>query len=78
MLTAVKKDLAMETVAVRVRWPERPVLGCPQSGKACGVHDRMSERTWRHLSAMRYTLELRCAAPRCECPEPGTKAVRVP
>ena len=77
-VTAVEKDLAKETVTVCVRWPERTAVGCPQCGKACGVHDRLPERTWRHLSVMQYTLELRCAVPRCECPEHGVKAVRVP
>ncbi len=63
-VTAVEKDLAKETVTVCVRWPERTAVGCPQCGKACGVHDRLPERTWRHLSVMQYTLELRCAVPR--------------
>jgi hypothetical protein len=76
MVTSVMKDLVMETVAGRVRWPERTALGCPQCGKACGVHDRLPDRTWRHLSAMQYTPELRCAVPRCDCPEPRVKAMR--
>ncbi len=41
---------------VSVRWPEWAAVGCPQCGKACGVHDRRPERTWQHLSLPLHAL----------------------
>lgn len=77
-VTAVEKDLGRERVTVCVRWPEQAAVACPQCGKKCGMYDRMAERTWRHLSVMQYTLELKCAVPRCDCPEHGVKTIAVP
>jgi transposase len=42
------------------------------------IYDRLAERSWRHLSVMQYRLELRCAVPRCDCPEHGVKTMSVP
>jgi transposase len=77
-VTTVAKDLARETVTICVSWPQNTKVACPQCGKLCGVYDRLPERTWRHLSVMEYLLELRCAVPRCECPEHGVKTMNVP
>lgn len=77
-VTAVETDLEGERVRVCVRWPEQAAVACPQCGRRCGIYDRMAERTWRHLSVMQYTLELKCAVPRCECPEHGVKTIAVP
>jgi transposase len=75
---SVETDLAGERVMACVSWPENTKVACPQCGKLCGVYDRLPERTWRHLSVMQYLLELRCAVPRCECPEHGVKTMTVP
>ncbi|HVX56684.1 MAG TPA: ISL3 family transposase [Candidatus Saccharimonadales bacterium] len=77
-VTAVEKDLEREKVTVCVRWPEQATVACPQCGKKCGIYDRMAERAWRHLSVMQYTLEVKCAVPRCDCPEHGVKTIAVP
>jgi hypothetical protein len=80
MVTAVEKELAKETETATacVRSPERMTVRSAQCGKACGLRDRLPERTWRHLSVMQYTLELRCEVRWCECPEQGVKPVRLP
>lgn len=75
---SVTEDLRAERVVACVAWPEGTKVGCPECGKACGVYDRMPERRWRHLSVMQYVLELRCAVPRCNCPEHGVKTIAVP
>jgi transposase len=75
---SVEEDLAGERVMACVSWPQNTKVACPQCGKLCWVYDRLPERTWRHLSVMQYLLELRCAVPRCECPEHGVKTMTVP
>jgi len=77
-VSSVEADLEGRKVSVRVGWPRRTHAPCPQCGKLCPVHDRLEERSWRHLSVMQYELELRCALPRSRCPEHGTLAVRTP
>lgn len=77
-VTKVDESLAEQRVTVCLRWPHRERVPCPVCGQASPVYDRMAERTWRHLSVMQYRLELRCAVPRCQCPEHGVKTVAVP
>lgn len=77
-VTGVESDLAGKSVSVHVAWPSRSKAPCPDCGKLCPVHDRMEERSWRHLSVMQYRLELRCRLPRCRCEEHGVKAIKAP
>ncbi len=77
-VTSVESDLARKSVAVHVAWPSRSKAPCPECGKLGPVHDRMEERSWRHLSVMEYRLEIRCRLPRCRCEEHGVKAVNAP
>ncbi len=77
-VTQVQEDLAAERVAIQLEWPNGLVVACPVCGQGCGIYDRLEERSWRHLSIMQYRLELRCAVPRCQCPEHGVKTVAVP
>lgn len=74
----LEEDLEAERIVACVKWPEKTPVCCPQCGRECGVYDRLAERTWRHLSVMQYVLELKCAVPRCECPEHGVKTIAVP
>jgi transposase len=77
-VTQVQEDLAAERVAIQLEWPNGVAVACPVCGQGCGIYDRLEERSWRHLSIMQYRLELRCAVPRCQCPEHGVKTVAVP
>ena len=77
-VTDVNENLPAQRVTICVAWPKGTKASCPVCGQACSVYDRMEERTWRHLSIMQYLLELRCAVPRCQCPEHGVKTVAVP
>lgn len=62
-VTAVESDLAGKSVSEQVAWPSRSKAPCPGCGKPCPAHDRMEERSWRHLSVMQYKLERRCRLP---------------
>jgi len=77
-VTSVDSDLAGQSVIVRVAWPSRVKAPCPDCGKLCPIHDRLEERSWRHLSVMQYKLELRCRLPRCRCEEHAVKAIKTP
>jgi transposase len=77
-VTAVEENVPGQRVTIRLAWPEGTAAACPVCGRACGVYDRLEERGWRHLSIMQYLLELRCAVPRCRCPEHGVKTIAVP
>jgi len=77
-VTKVTEDLATGAVRVQLAWPKRKKAPRPECGELCPVHDRIGERSWRHLSVMQYKLELSCALPRCRCPEHGVKTVRPP
>ena len=77
-VAAVEKDLKEERVVVCVEWPKGKKVKCPECGRKVGIYDHQAERKWRHLSVMQYLLELRCAVPRCECPEHGVKTITVP
>lgn len=77
-VTAVEEDLVGQRVAVCLSWPKGTAVACPVCGRSCSQYDRLEERSWRHLSVMQYLLELRCAVPRCQCPEHGVKTMTVP
>jgi transposase len=77
-VTGVTEDLPAQRVTICVAWPKGTKVSCPVCGQTSSVYDRLEERSWRHLSIMQYLLELRCAVPRCQCPEHGVKTVMVP
>lgn len=77
-VSAVEEDLPGQCVTIRLAWPEGTLAACPVCGRSCAIYDRLEERGWRHLSVMQYVLELRCAVPRCQCPEHGVKTIAVP
>ena len=77
-VTQVEEDVPAARVTVRLHWPDGAKVACPVCGKAATIYDRLEERSWRHLSVMQFRLELRCAVPRCDCPEHGVKTVAVP
>ena len=74
----VEENLPEQRVSVCLRWPAGAKACCPQCGRQAPLYDHLPARTWRHLSVMQYRLELCAALPRCNCPEHGVKAVRVP
>jgi transposase len=77
-VSIVKEDIPGELLEVVLSWPKGLAVACPDCGKECSLHDHAQERSWRHLSVMQYHLHLRCAVPRCHCPEHGVKTINVP
>lgn len=73
----VLREPRMERVVVRIEWPAGVGPMCPECGKPGRWYDSR-EREWRHLDAMSHEVRLRCAVPRCQCPEHGVKSVRIP
>ena len=77
-VTEVTENAAREMVMIRVEWPKRVAAICPVCQRAFPVYDHLPERTWRHEGVMQYTTDLRCAVPRCNCPDHGVKTMGVP
>jgi transposase len=77
-VTKVDDDLIGQSVTIWLRWPDGTKVPCPVCGKLSPIYDRMPECSWRHLSAMLYRLELRCAVPRCNCEQDSVKTRSVP
>lgn len=74
----VEECLGEHRVTVWLSWPEAVPAVCPECGQAVPIYDRPKERTWRHLNVMQYRLELKCAVPRCQCPEHGVRTIATP
>lgn len=77
-VSLVKEDIAGNVLEVVLSWPKGVPVACPNCGKECPLHDHAAERSWQHLNVMQYRLHLRCAVPRCNCPEHGVKNISVP
>lgn len=51
---------------------------CQECGILGGIHDRLEERTWRHLDTMQFETLIHARTPRVKCPEHGVKTIEVP
>jgi len=74
----VEENLSEQQGRVCLRWPAGAKACCPECGRQAGLYDHLPVRVWRHLNVMQYRLKLCAAVPRCNCPEHGVKALRVP
>ena len=50
---------------------------CPECGRLCKAHD-FHEFTWRHLNLFQHHCYVTARVPRVDCPDHGTKQVKVP
>jgi transposase len=75
---AVALKLGEKKVEIELDWQWGSDAKCPECGRACSIHDRAPERTWRHLDTMQFTTLIRARTPRAECPEHGVKTMTVP
>jgi len=75
-----KIDLALEQdrVDIYLEWPKLKDGTCPECEKTCKVHDRRTERTWRHLDTCQLKTFIHCQIPRVKCDEHKTKTMKVP
>ena len=77
-VSSVEVDDAASEITVRVALARGSRVPCPECGRPCPVHDRLAERSWRHLDTMQYVTTVRCRVPRAKCPEHGVAAAAVP
>jgi transposase len=77
-VTMINKNITDDTIEVFISWPKGLPVACAQCSKKGEVHDYSQERCWKHLNVMQYRLNLRCAIPRCRCPQCGIKNITVP
>lgn len=77
-VSIVKEDIAGNVLEAVLSWPKGISVACSNCGKECPLYDHAPERSWQHLNVMQYRLLLRCAVPRCNCPEHGIKNINVP
>jgi len=72
----VKVNFTSEEVDVYIKY-----LGfqgeSPDTHSMCKIHDRLSNRRWRHLDTMQFKTFINCRVPRVKTPQ-GVKTMRVP
>ena len=74
----VKFDAAQRRLDLRIDFRKGSKFACPECGReGCPVHDTESH-TWRHLNFFQHEAYLHARVPRVDCPEHGTKQVKVP
>ena len=77
-VTEVTENAARRLVTIRIEWPKGTPAPCPVCKRPSPIYDHMTERTWRDEGVLRYTTDLCCAVPRCQCPDHGVKTIGVP
>ena len=76
-VTDVALDVPGKRVDVYVEYAKRSAI-CPECGELAGIHDRLEERSWRHLDTMQFVTEIHARTPRASCPQHGVKAIELP
>lgn len=76
-VTDVALDVPGKRVDVYVEYAKRSAI-CPECGELAGIHDRLEERSWRHLDTMQFVTEIHARTPRVSCPKHGVKAMELP
>lgn len=76
-VTDVALDVAAKRVDIYVEYANRSAI-CPECGELAGVHDRLEERSWRHLDTMQFITEIHARTPRVSCPKHGVKVIELP
>lgn len=74
----VELDVEARRVSLWVEYPKGLKGSCPECGRACAVHDRAQERTWRHLDTMQFETLIHSQVPRTKCAEHGVKTMKTP
>ena len=60
---AVALKLSEKRVEIELDWQWGSDAKCPECGRACSIHDRAPERTWRHLDTMQFITLIRARTP---------------
>jgi transposase len=73
----VRLDAAAQTIEIEMALNERELWGCPECAGKMRMHS-LERRRWRHLDSCQFKTFLVADVPRVNCPEHGTRMVRVP
>jgi len=65
-------------VHIRLDVPYGSLVGCPECGALCKVHDRTKDRTWRDLDFRGMRTYIHADVPRSDCPDHGVKQISIP
>lgn len=76
-VTDVVLDVSGRRVDVYVEYAKKSGI-CPECGELCGLHDRLAERTWRHLDTMQFETFVHARTPRALCPRHGARVIELP
>ena len=76
-VTDVALDVGGMRIDIYVEYAEKSAI-CPECGELAGVHDRLEERSWRHLDTMQFVTEIHARTPRVSCPRHGVKVIELP
>ena len=76
-VTNVVLDVPGKRVDVYVEYAQKSAI-CPVCGELAGLHDRLEERSWRHLDTMQFITEIHARTPRVSCPRHGVKVIELP
>jgi len=63
-VTNVALDVPGKRVDVYVEYAQKSAI-CPVCGELAGLHDRLEERSWRHLDTMQFVTEIHARTPPC-------------
>ncbi|MDA3941888.1 MAG: transposase family protein [Spirochaetia bacterium] len=77
-IKTIELALEQDRVDIYLEWPKLQDGTCPECEKTCKVHDRRTERTWRHLDTCQLKTFIHCQIPRVKCDEHKTKTMEVP
>lgn len=76
-VSSVDIDVPGRRIDIRVDYAMKSAI-CPECGELGGLHDRLEERTWRHLDTMQFVTMIHARTPRVRCPRHGVKVVELP
>lgn len=76
-VTNVVLDVGGKRIDICVEYTKRSAI-CPECGELSSIHDKLEERTWRHLDTMQFETMIHARTPRVRCPKHGVKVIELP
>ena len=76
-VTNVALDVGGRRIDIYVEYAKKSAI-CPECGELAGIHDKLEERSWRHLDTMQFVTVIHARTPRVSCPKHGVKVIELP
>ena len=76
-VTNVALDVGGRRIDICVEYAKKSAI-CPECGALSGIHDRLAERSWRHLDTMQFMAVVHARTPRVSCPKHSVKVIELP